>query len=116
MAGHVAEGLLAGFVLSAVPTFIPTYLIFLYCWYLAGIKFVLSCVNSGETLALLMRIFDLGSGSLALGSGSLAIDACYEVVSQGFKFEVEEVPPTGSASLQIFPGESNIFISTSITA
>lgn len=43
---------------------------------------MLSCVNSGETLALLMRIFDLGSGSLALGSGSLAIDACYEVVSK----------------------------------
>ena len=88
-----AEGYLAGPVLSAVPTFIP---IFLYCWCLAGMKFVLSCVNSGETLAPLMRIFDLASGSLALGSGSLAIDACYEVVSQGFKFEVEEVPPTGS--------------------
>lgn len=38
MAGCVAEGLLAGPVLSAVPTFIPTYFIFLYCWYLAGIK------------------------------------------------------------------------------
>ena len=65
---------------------------------------MLGCVNSGESLALLMRIFGLGSGSL--GSGSLAFDACYNVVSQVIKFEVEEVPSTGSANLQVFPAKA----------